>query len=202
MSIAIYMEGGGQSRDSKASLRLGMDTFLAELKNVYRARSRAWKLVCCGPRDSAYRGFRNACAQRDGGAVVLLVDAEGPVTTTTPVDHLRARDGWSLEGVDGEMVHLMVQSMEAWIVADRTQLSRYYGQRFQRNALPRRQNLEQEGKGDVERALYAATRRTQKGAYHKIRHASDLLARIDPAVVRERCSQCDRLFATILRLAA
>lgn len=195
------MEGGGQSRDSKAALRLGMDQFLAEIKEVFRARSRPWKLVCCGPRDSAHRAFRHACAQRDGGVVVLLVDAEGPVTASSPVDHLRARDDWDIEGAYGDMVHLMVQTMEAWIVADSDALSRYYGQNFRRNALPNRQNLEEEGKGDIERALHEATRRTKKGAYHKIRHASDLLARIDPAVVRQRCFHCDRLFDTLIRLA-
>ena len=31
------MEGGGQSRDSKAALRIGMDGFLAEIKDVFRA---------------------------------------------------------------------------------------------------------------------------------------------------------------------
>ena len=34
-----------------------------------------------------------------------------------PVNHLTARDGWDLDGVDEDMIHLMVQTMEAWIVA-------------------------------------------------------------------------------------
>ena len=195
------MEGGGQSRDSKAALRQGMDEFLAEIKDTFRVQNRHWRLVCCGGRDEAFRGFRNACAYGDGGIVVLLVDAEGPVTTHSPVNHLTARDGWDLDGVDEDMIHLMVQTMEAWIVADRLELSRYYGQRFRVNALPNRQNLEEEGKDDIERALYEATRRTQKGEYHKIQHASELLARIDARVVRERCPYCERLFETLLSVA-
>ena len=201
LSIAIYMEGGGQGRDSKAALRLGMDGFLAEIKDTFRRYRRHWKLVCCGGRDEALRGFRNACANGDGGIVVLLVDAEGPVNTPSPIDHLNARDGWEIDGIHDDMIHLMVQTMEAWIVADRTELSRYYGQHFRANALPNRQNLEQEGKDDIQRALNLATRHTKKGTYHKIQHASDLLARIDPTVVRQRCPYCQRLFETLLRLA-
>jgi len=195
------MEGGGRSRDSKSALRLGMDTFLTEIKDAFRARQRHWKLVCCGPRNDAFRAFQYACTQRDGGVVVLLVDAEGPVTAASPGDHLRARDGWDVDGTDAGFLHLMVQTMEAWIVADSAALSAYYGQRFRGSALPNRNNLEEEPKVGIERALFEATRRTRKGAYHKIRHASDLLGRVDPALVRQRCSHCNRLFETLLRLA-
>lgn len=128
------MEGGGQSRDSKAALRVGMGEFLAEIKEVFRARSRPRKLVCCGSRENACRAFRHACTRRDRGIVVLLVDAEGPVTTTSPASHLRARDDWDLEGADVDKIHMMVQTMEAWIVADSDALNRYYGQNFRRNA--------------------------------------------------------------------
>lgn len=192
------MEGGGQGRDSKAALRQGMDEFLAEIKDAFRRHRRRWKLVCCGGRDEAFRGFRNAPTSGDGGIVVLLVDAEGPVAARSPVDHLTERDGWDLGGADDGMIHLMVQTMEAWIVADSGALSGYYGQHFRANALPNRQNLEEEAKEDIETALNQATRRTQKGRYHKIRHASSLLACIDPMIVRQRCPYCERLFSTLL----
>lgn len=201
MSIAIYMEGGGQGRDSKAALRLGMNRFLDDLKQEFRVLRRHWKLVCCGPRSEAYRAFKRACDQGDDSIVVLLVDAEGPVTAASPIQHLNARDGWNLDGIDDRMVHLMVQTMEAWIAADAAALGRYYGQNFRSKALPSRPDLEQEPKADVGRALNEATRRTRKGPYHKIGHASDLLARIDPATVRRRCPHCNRLFDTLRQLA-
>jgi Domain of unknown function (DUF4276) len=50
------------------------------------------------------------------------------------------------------------------------------------------------------KALEEATRDTQKGAYHEIRLASDLLKRIDREKVRKRCPHCARLFDTLLRL--
>ena len=55
-------------------------------------------------------------------------------------------------------------------------------------------------KTDCRRALEQATRATQKGAYHKIRHASDLLQRIDRNKVEQRCPASRRLFDTLHRL--
>ena len=39
-----------------------------------------------------------------------------------------------------------------------------------------------------------------KSRYHKIRHARDLLSRIDPTRVRQRCGHCDRLFSKLSAL--
>jgi hypothetical protein len=88
----------------------------------------------------------------------------------------------------------MVQTMETWIVADATSLVRYYGQGFNRNALPRALNLETVDKAAVENALNQATRNTQKGIYHKIRHASEILGMLQSEEVRKRCPGCERLF--------
>ena len=120
--MTIYMEGGGNKGDSRAALRRGMDVLLGDLKQAARNKAMRWKLVCCGPRDEAFAGFRRAVDAGDDTAVVLLVDAEGPVDTE-PWAHLNSRDRWNLSGVDGRSVHLMVQTMEAWIVADPSALS-------------------------------------------------------------------------------
>ena len=74
--VAIYMEGGRTGRDGKAALRLGMDGLLGSLKQAARAKAIRWKLICCGPRDGAFRGFRNAMRTGSDGVLVLLVDAE------------------------------------------------------------------------------------------------------------------------------
>ena len=88
----------------------------------------------------------------------------------------------------------MVQTMEAWIIADAGALAAYYGQNFNANDIPRNKNLEEVAKAALATALERATRNTQKGAYHKIRHASDLLKRIAPEKVRQRCPNCERMF--------
>lgn len=105
------------------------------------------------------------------------------------VQHLHQREGWDLSGVGPEQVHLMVRCMEAWIVADPEVLSSFYGKGFQLRSLPTRQNLEEEPKPDLQDKLKKATRKTQKGEYQKIKHASKLLGMIDPAKVGKRCSR-------------
>lgn len=198
--VTICMEGGGNNQVTKAALRRGMDEFLRDLKCMALEKRWKWRLIPCGGRQQAYDMFRNRRDRaREGETVILLVDAEAPVTAPTSVEHLRARhgDGWDLKGVDEDHVHLMVQTMETWIIADPDTLVAYYGPRFRANALPGRQDLEQENKTDVADALDRATERTRKGRYHKIDHAADLLARIDPVRTRMRCRHCERLFAAL-----
>lgn len=130
---------------------------------------------------------------------MLVVDAEGPVVASAR-DHLRVSDGWDLSGIPEDAIHLMVQIMETWIIADPKALGAYYGRGFSERKLPARTNLEEEPKTRIHDALKEATRRTGKGAYHKINHASQLLRRIDAAKVRSRCHHCERLFNELSRI--
>ncbi len=205
-SISIYLEGGGDAAGARAVLRRGMDAFLQPLKQAARDKALRWKLVACGPREEAYRGFLNAIDNSDGDEVtVLLVDAEGPVNRSA-VEHLRNRDNWDFRlaydsGVQlDDVVHLMVQTMETWIVADPHTLSAYYGQGFRTSSLPQAQNLETVAKIDVADRLREATRQTQKGSYHKVNHASDLLRLIDAGSVKGRCRHCRLLFEKLGQL--
>jgi hypothetical protein len=91
----------------------------------------------------------------------------------------------------------MVQTVEAWLIADADALAGFYGQGFQRSALPRRQNVEAIPKDDLASSLERATEHTQKGCYHKIRHCSDLLGRLNRELVRSRAHHCDLLFNTL-----
>ena len=198
-SVAIYMEGGGDSKGAKAALRQGMDTLLHPLKAAVRTKEWHWKLVPCGGRDEAFRKFRDAAGNGDDNIVVLLVDAEGPVDRASHL-HLQSRDGWDMGFADEDTIHLMVQAMETWIVADPGALNTYYGQNFNGNVLPRAMDLELVSKAVVAQALNQATERTRKGRYHKIRHASELLKRIDVERVKARCPHCARLFNVLGRM--
>lgn len=198
-AIAIYMEGGGRGEDARDILRRGMDGFLGQLKNMARARSWRWKLVCCGGRGDAFNAF--TAARKGGGAthILLLVDSEAPVAAG-PRAHLAVQDGWHLDDVDDDRVHLMVQTMETWIVADPKALADYYGQGFQASVLPEdKEDLETVAKNTLVAALKQATRCTRKGNYyrHKIHHAADLLKSIDPDKVQLRCPHAARLFTTL-----
>ena len=190
-SIAIYVEGGGDSTSGKAQLRQGFDGLLEPQKAAARTRRMGWKLVPCGSRNAAFDAFQHAARAASAEIVVLLVDSEDPVSVSTPdgrVAHLAARDRWDLEDVAAERVHLMTQCMETWIVADAAALAEFYGKSFHQPTLPRRTPLDDEPKRSVYAALEAATRSTQKGSYGKIKHASELLRRIRPDVVAKRCA--------------
>ena len=170
-----------------------MDAFLGSIKDVARANAWRWQLVACGSRNEAFDAFTHARRMGRTKVVVLLVDSEDPIHNP-PLAHLEAREGWDLNGVDEDSVHLMVQVMETWLVADPKALGAYYGQGFRAGALPRRADLEAVAKETVGTALVKATRTTSKGDYRKIRHASELLQRIDSSLVQQRCSHCARLF--------
>jgi hypothetical protein len=188
--IAIYIEGGGDSTSSKAQLRQGFDALLEPQKNAARARKLHWKLVLCGGRAATCDAFLHAARTSGSEIVVLLVDAEEPVVDPTPAGraaHLAKCDGWNLDGVSAEQVHLMTQCMEAWISADGESLAAFYGKDFHRGALSKRKVLDEEPKASLYAALEAATKGTQKGSYGKIGHASELLKRIKPAIVATRC---------------
>lgn len=202
--IALYVEGGGGTAQQKAELRVGFDGLLGSVKTKARAKRLRWTLVCAGDRGAAYEAFLYAMRTKPRAVNVLLVDSEEAIAQRTGdtardanvrVTYLRQRDGWDLSASRAERVHLMVRCMEAWIVADPEALAAYYGQGFVPNALPARPNLEDESKPDIYDKLARATGGTQKGPYGKIKHASQLLQRIEPAKVARRCPR----FADLLR---
>ena len=93
----------------------------------------------------------------------------------------------------------MVQMMEAWIIADIDALDAFYGQGFLRKSIPNPDNVESVEKRRVETSLANSTRHTQKGQYHKIKHGPQLLATIDPRVVRKKAPHCKDLFINLAR---
>lgn len=193
--VSIYMEGGGRGA-GRAALRRGMDGFLEAAKDRARKKSWRWKIVCCGSRDEAWRRFKDAVDRDGGGKTILLVDSEGPVKSS-PSAHVRQKDKWDVTGIGEDAIHLMVQSMEAWIVADGEALAKYYGSDFRPHALPRAKNIETVPPSELLDALKRATHDTKKGKYHKINHASALLALMEPERVKERCPSCRRLFEAL-----
>ena len=196
-AVSIFMEGGGPRAASQDRLRRGMEVFLQELREAARASSWRWRLICCGDRGRTFKAFEAEVKQGEAGLVVLLVDSEDPVTAGTFREHLEGRDGWTFDFAPDDRIHLMVQTMETWIVADRPVLENYYGEGLDGSALPRMDNLE--AASGVEKSLERATRNSKRGRYRKISHASDLLRRIDPETVRKRCPACRRLFETLAK---
>jgi hypothetical protein len=187
----MYVEGG-RGRDSKASLRAGLAQFFEKSRVTGGSQKTIWRVVMCGSREETYELFVRGWRDHPNSHVLLVVDAEGPVVGTER-EHLAAQDRWDLSFAKDDSIHLMTEAMESWFVADVKALTKFYGQRFAAASIPKRKNVEEIAKADVEKALKDATRNTQPGLYLKTRHAPKILESLDPGTVRARAPRCERL---------
>ena len=195
------MEGGGKDKNGKAMLREGMTKFLDKAT----ASSGKFQVTCCGSRNEALGMFRTALERPNDNPdyIFLLVDSEALVKDAddrlkSPKQHLQTRDpSWDMQGMKQDQIHLMAQVMESWFIADADALANFYGQNFNRNAIPKNNIVEEIEKLKVETALVEATKNTTKGKYHKILHGAKILAIINPNIVRGKASYCDRFLTAI-----
>lgn len=196
-AVYIYVEGGGNKSGRKNELREGFNKFLGSLMALARERRIRLRPVPCGSRESTFDNFRTAQRTHKDSFNALLVDSDGAVNST-PLQHLRSiRSNLDLAGASEDQCHLMVQMMEAWLVADIEALRKHYGAGFNERAIPRTHNVEDIDKDRLKPALKSATRQTQKGEYHELTHGARLLAVVDAAKVRQRALHCDRLFKVL-----
>ena len=190
--IRIYVEGGGDSKHTRMSLRQGFNAFLKSIRDKARERRVGFQIIMCGGRDDACQDYLLALRSHQCATNILLVDSDGPVANS-PGDHLRQRD-WHLPQPFDDRYHLMVQAMEAWFVADADALAAHYGQHFNRQALPVHSNLESISVTQLSKALKTATRGTAKGEYRKIQHAAKLLPKLNVVRVRSALPHCNAFF--------
>ncbi|WP_242062035.1 DUF4276 family protein [Nostoc punctiforme] len=208
MNIYIYIEGAGDEDDTELLLRPrpGFIKFFHELYDIAGENIKIF-LVMCGSRRDAYEDFKTALESQPEAFNVLLIDAESSVDSTVrPWKHLKNRTEdhpWILDAVNfqDEQCHLMMQTMEAWFIADIDALKEFYGQKFKEDKIQRGikqlQNVEKVSKDTLKVWLVAATRHTEKGKYHKTKHAPKLLKLLDADKVRQASPYCDRLFTTL-----
>lgn len=196
MSVKIYVEGGGNGNALRRKCREGFSEFFRKTG----LQGRMPKIMACGPRNAAYDDFCTALKQTaTNDFIILLVDSEAEITPDDSAwEHLKKRDEWTKpRRAKNDNVHLMVQCMEAWFIADRDALREYFGQYFKPNALPVRNDIENITKSDLEQALEKATTATRKGAYHKSKHSFDILARLNPDKVKTCSPHAERLVKTL-----
>lgn len=183
MKVKIYVEGGGDNSDTITRCKRGFAEYCKKLSPPTHLPA----IIACGGRKQAFDRFRTAVENRKAGErYALLVDSEGPVAANaTPVTYLGSHEGWNFVDLPENQVFLMVQAMEAWLLADRGTLAAFYQNGFRPNALRGDEhNVEVIPKNDLEKCLIDASRASKtKGPYHKTRHAFDLLAEIDPQKV-------------------
>ncbi|WP_298202120.1 DUF4276 family protein [Desulfosporosinus sp.] len=195
-TVKIYVEGGGN----------GNHVLNSECRKAFKKffekaglSKRLPRVIPCGRRNGAYDDFCTAlkCVDRTGDRVFLLVDSEDAVQTAfmeNPWGHLLERDGWEVpSGASSEQVHLMVECMENWFLADKEALRTFFGQGFRANSLPNNPNIEKVTKPDVLDCLGKASRETQKGQYGKGAHSFKILEIIDARKVLDVSPSAQRL---------
>lgn len=200
-AVHVFIEEGGNSDSTKTAcrkaFRLLFDRALGEIRKP--------RISACGSRNEAFRDFRRSLVANPETFAVLLVDSEDPVPDDRNVwTYLEDRDHWRRPtGASDEQVHLMVQCIEAWFLADRECLRRFYGQGFKGGSLPENQDVERIAKADVMRGLDRATKATQKKEYHKTRHGFAILGLLDPTRIQDGSRHARAFFRTLrLRLPA
>ena len=203
-AIQIYYEGDD-------ALGRGFRKFFASILRAARQRRISFRLVNGGSTESTVSDFLTAVRTNEGDANtldILLVDSDGPADSNDPhYDRFRQAlqntSHWQRERrgvtVQPNQFYWMVQAMEAWLLADRAALRRYYGQRLREGGIPGSESTV-ESIGDPVLALETATRDTQKRRYHKTQHAPELLESVDVVKVRDNAPACDRLFTALQRV--
>lgn len=191
--VKVFVEGGAPG-DLKRECRRAFAKFLSNAKVDHGK----YRLIASGSRQEAFQNFKQEVSL--GHAALLLVDSECEIAEAheTHVDpstwsswsHLLARtgDGWSRpDGSEHSQCHLMVQTMESWLVCDSLALSKFFGQYFNASQLPMHSNIEAVSKHDVNASLAAASSQARpKGQYSKGKHSFELLALIEPDKVETR----------------
>ena len=188
MSVALYVEGGGDDKDLKSECRRGFAKLLANMG----FKGRLPKIVACGPRNDAYDDFRTALGQGLRHPI-MLIDSEDLVNETNAPNnpsgawnHLTACDKWQRpKAASDDQAQLMVTTMETWLVADPSAVIKHFPGMSDKKSLPS-VDLESRTKKDILAALNKATSGSQKGEYKKGRDSFDLLGKLNPEELKTK----------------
>ena len=180
MTLYLYIEGGGDSKEQHSRLREAYRKLLTKAGFAGRMP----RTVAGGSRREAFD--RYATAVENGQNAMVLVDSEDPVRSgVTCWDHVIARDGWLRPAHAQEDDMLLMQAcMETWIVADHAALKAVFGPKLDTGALPPMNDLEQRHRHDILSRLERATRNCP-GPYSKGNRSFDALAEIEPKLVEK-----------------
>ncbi len=185
MEIRIYFEGND-------ALRPGFRDFFSGLHELARQNKITLRLIAAknGPND-----FKKALRSHPDSFNILLKDCEQPFTNPVALCHRH-----DIDAKLSERVFWMVELMESWFLADPDTLAKYYGQGFSRKVIGQTGDVEAVPKNEVFNRLKSATANTTKGEYSKVRHAPDLLAKLDPKLVQKHAEHCRVLFEALQKM--
>jgi len=193
VSVYLYVEGGGDSREEHIRCREGFRKLLEKAG----LSGRMPRIVAGGGRGATFDKFKTALQDPDKIAI-LLVDSEEPVTQT-PWAHLQAQAGWERPAAAGDdQAQLMVTCMETWVMADRAALREFFGTNLNEGALLPLNDLEQRPRDQVQEALAQATRACGRDRqYQKGKRSFRVLAGLNPTILRQHLPNFRRLVETL-----
>lgn len=199
-TLFIYVEGGGDGHALRGQCRNAFATLTKRMLQDHHIERKNPKYVACGSRNEAFDMFCTALSQSK--PCLLLIDSEAPVTAKSPWEHLRNRandSSWQKpQGATDEHCHFMVQCMEAWFLADKCALAKYYGKNFNVDKFPSAQSgIENIDKQKILTTLQSESSRTTKGRYDKGGHSFDILAMLAPAKIEEASGWAKRFFEAL-----
>lgn len=202
MSVRVYVEGAGASKEARSRCREGFRKLIAAAGLIGRMP----RVIACGPRADAFADFCVALNSAPGYAL-LLVDSESPVAMANPTSpdapeawaHLTARERWRRPpGAANDQAQLMVTCMEAWISGDRQALKSAFGSCLREQALPSLTELERRSPEEHLTALEQATQGC-KHRYRKGDYSFRLLGTLSSATVKASVTSFTRFVTTLAR---
>jgi len=216
VTVHLYIEGGPKgAKENAADMIRWREAFNSFFGKTTLGNTSKPKSIICGGRSQAMDAFVGAMKVADADTrSLLLIDSEGPAPgnvnglTALACLEKRADDKGKIpKKTDPWRLHLMVETMEAWLLADRDRMKRYYGKAFKEVALPSTtsgQRVEQIAKSVLEKGFKKATKDTDKGEYERKKgsHSPDLLEAIDAKKVVAQCAWAERLVNVIANLKA
>ena len=188
----IYIEGGGEGRDLDIRFREAWTKFFKSaglsdrMPRPVRGKGRA----------NTFDLFSTALRNSQVAEMpLLLLDSADSVTQGHSVwERLKVRDGWDKpdKATDG-YAYLMVQVMETWLLADLDALRAYFGNDFKPTKIPAWTDLEAQSKQNILDALDKATVGCGAKRYAKGKISFEVLGRINPESVKQKCPHARRL---------
>ena len=200
VTVRIYVEGGGDGEAQKREFRRGLSNFWEKAG----LKGKMPKTIVCGGRNSTFDAFCIAVKTHRDDVSLLLVDSEDPFPPNmSKWNFLNRRDQWEKPvEVSEKQVYLMIQTMETWLLSDRIELQKYYGNGFNVHALPSEQNpAESLNKQTMYDSLEKATLATIKKSYSKGGHSFQLIGLVDPKKVMDACPSAKQLIEYLIEIS-
>lgn len=190
-AVQVFVEGGGDENYGKRTLRVNLGRLAGK---VLKDKARP-TFVTCGSGPNTLAAFQDSLPSSKTS--LLLVDSAEPMadpdTGVSPWSCAALKGKRPAKGLD-DRCHLMVAGIEAWLLADGTTASSYYGKDFASSGIP--PNPRSCSERELVQKLEVATRNCGHDKQFEKSHCWELIAKCDPDEIR-RCPWADRFFKAI-----